>query len=205
MMMAGKFQIGDVVEVAGQKAAIFYPGQSRWYALRVAPQREDQVEAWLGIRGVYGFHPVLARKARRNGVVREYHRRYLPGYVFARFEGDPIEHAVMACPWVLGALCRSDGEWGVLEPKRLQAIHSMRKLDEAQKKARAASLARRQADARIRAGDSAMFRAGPFAGFPCEVVELLADGGAIVRVMIFGRETSAIVDADEFVPVRKAG
>lgn len=203
MMMAGKFQIGDVVEVTGQKAAIFYPGQSRWYALRVAPQREDQVEAWLGLRGVYGFHPVLARKARRHGVVREYHRRYLPGYVFARFEGDPIEHAVMACPWVLGALCRSDGEWGILERKRLAAIHSMRKIDLLQKEAKAAARARRFAEARLRRGDSVLFRSGPLAGFKAEVVELTADGGSAVKFEIFGREALIHSSGDNLLPLRK--
>lgn len=202
MMMAGKFQIGDVVP-ALPRSAIYEPGAARWFALRVDPQREDQVEAWLRLRGVYAFHPVRMRQTVRFGKVREYARRYLPGYVFARFPGEPVIHQVTRAPFIIGALTCSKGHWGVLEPKRLQAIHAMRHLDETQRKDRAASLARRAADARIRAGDSALFQAGPFAGFPCEVVELLADGGAIVRVMIFGRETPAAARAGELIKAQQ--
>lgn len=201
-MMSGNFRIGDVVPVSTDRAAIFMPGKSRWYALRVAPQREDEVEAWLTRRGVYGFHPVLARKTRRFGVVREYHRRYLPGYVFARFGGDPIEHRVLECPWITGALCRSGGEWGILERQRLTAIHSMRKLDQRQRDARAAARARRFADAKLRSGDSVLFRTGPLAGFRAEVVELKADGGAMVRFELFGRETLVAATDQDLTPLK---
>lgn len=202
MMMAGKFQIGDVVPML-PRSSIVEAGAARWFALRVDPQREDQVEAWLRQRGVYAFHPVKMRQTVRFGKVREYARRYLPGYVFARFPGEPVVHQVMRAPFIIGALTCSKGHWGVLEPKRLQAIHAMRQLDEAQRKDRAAALARRIAGARIRAGESAMFQAGPFADFPCEVVELLSDGGAIVRLMIFGRETRATAKAGELVRAQR--
>lgn len=204
MMMAGKFQIGDVVEVAGQKAAIFYPGQSRWHALWVAPQREDQVEAWLHKRGVYSFHPVQTRNTLRCGVRRQYHRRYLPGYVFARFKGEPLIHQVMSCPWVMGALCRSDGQWGVLEPGSMRAIHQMRKIDADQRVFEARQRARRIADASLRKGDRVMFRSGPLAGFEAEVVTLIAEGGAKVSFQLFGRETLLDAEPDHLVCLQKA-
>lgn len=186
--------------------AIYRPGADRWYALRVVPQREDQAEAWLGLRGVYGFHPVLTRKARRFGKERQYHRRYLPGYVFARFPGDPLVHAVLACPFVTGALSfRLSGEWGVLDPAQLRAIHAMRRQDAEDRAARRADAARRRRASLVRAGDVAMFRAGPWAELQCDVVELRADGGARVAFRLFGREVLAEAVAADLVPLRKAG
>lgn len=203
-MMAGKLQIGDVVPVVAGKAAVFTPGKSRWHALWVIPQREDQVEAWLHQRGVYSFHPVQARKFVRHGKARLYHRRYLPGYVFARFKGDPLVHRVMACPWVMGALCRSNGEWGVLEPGSMRSIHSMRKIDADQRVLEAARRARRIADAALRNGDRVMFKSGPLAGFEAEVVTLIADGGAKVSFQLFGRETLFDTSPDDLVKLLKA-
>lgn len=197
-------RIGDVLpprDVAG----IVLPGPSRWYALRVAPQREDEVEGWLRKRGVYAFHPVLKRQTRARGVVRTYHRRYLPGYVFARFCGDPVVHMVMSCPWVIGALCRADGHWGVLEPSKLRAVHAMRKRDERIEGSRAEEMLRRREAARMRAGDMVMFRVGPFAEFPCEIVELVADGGVRLRFQLFGREVLVDSSPTDLLPMRKVG
>ena len=59
--------VGDVVGYHTDRGGIYVPGPARWYALRVRPQREDQAEAWLSMRGVYGFHPVLVRKVRSLG------------------------------------------------------------------------------------------------------------------------------------------
>jgi len=187
------------------RSPIFRRGKPYWYALRVVPQREDQAEAWLRLRGVYAFHPVLTRKAKRFGAMREYQRRYLPGYVFARFPGDPVVHAVTSGPFITGALCRSDGTWGALEPKKLRAIHQMRKVDAEADAARKAERARRRRQRLVGEGDSALFRSGPFSGFTCEVVELRASGGAMVRFSLFGRETSVEASTGDLVPLRKTG
>ena len=130
-------QVGDCLP-ALDPSQIVAAGPSRWHALTVQPQREDQVESWLSRRGVYGFHPVLRHATRVRGKVREYDRRYVPGYVFARFPGVAVQHRVMLCPWVTGAICAEGGYWGILEPKKLQAIHAMRKIDAAQAEARGA-------------------------------------------------------------------
>jgi len=194
-------QVGDRVASPVTDTAIFTDGVPRWFALRVAAQREEQAEAWLARRGVYAFHPVTKRRSVIKGRVREYHRRYLPGYVFARFPGAPVVHKVMACPFVIGALALSGGAWGVLDPRDLQAIHAMRKVDEA------AAVARRDAKRRrrvsLRPGDAAMFSAGVFSEMRCEVVGLKADGGVVVRVALFGGDVLAKTSADDLITIKK--
>ncbi|WP_323041133.1 transcription termination/antitermination protein NusG [Gemmobacter sp.] len=195
--------VGDAVALDRTTGAIVTPGPSRWYALRVAPQREDQAEAWLRLRGVYAFHPVLMRRVRRHGVVREIQRRYLPGYVFARFKGEPRAHLVLTCPFITGALSRADGSWGVLEPQKLAAIHAMRKVDADGRIASQVRAAQRRADAMARPGEPALFTGGAFAGTRCEVVELAADGGATVRMSLFGGEVLVSAQAADLVGLRK--
>lgn len=189
----------------GARGALYHPGPKRWYALRVAPQREDQAEAWLKLRGVYSFHPVQTRKVRRFGKVREYDRRYLPGYVFASFAGDPVVHGVLACPFITGALVRSDGVWGVLEPRKLRAIHAMRGLDAETEEARRVEVARRKRLSAVRVGDAALFRSGPFEAFDCEVIEVKAAGGVKVKLSLFGREVVSEASPDDLERVRKPG
>lgn len=206
MMAARSFlglSIGDAVTLAPSGAALVTPGPSRWYALRVTPQREDQAEAWLRLRGVYGFHPVLMRRVTRHGRPRDYARRYLPGYVFARFRGQPVVHRVLSCPFITGALCRADGQWGVLEPQKLQAIHAMRKLDAEGEAMRAARAQRRRAQSVARVGEAALFTGGAFAGARCEVVDLNADGGATVRMHLFGGEVLVGASAADLVGLHK--
>jgi transcription antitermination factor NusG len=198
--------VGDVVPgLGGGAGGLFLPGPGRWHALRVAPQREDQVEHWLGLRGVRAFHPVLRRVTRRCGREQAYDRRYLPGYVFARFPGEALVHRVLACPWIGGALCRSGGDWGILEPGKMRSIYAMRKLDAAQREAQAAAKARAREARQLRVGDGAMFRAGPLEGMTGEVVALSAAGGATLRLVLFGRENLVPVDAADLVALRKAG
>ncbi|WP_290684673.1 transcription termination/antitermination protein NusG [Haematobacter sp. UBA3484] len=193
--------VGDVVRVGEGLAPVFAAGPARWYALRVAPQREDQVEAWLQRRGVYAFHPVLMRKVRRMGKSRDYARRYLPGYVFARFPGQAVPHRLVGRSGITGALTCADGSWGVLEPADLRKLHAMRKVDVKTKAERRAALAAERRALTVSAGEPALFRSGPFAGFHCEVVELTAADDAKVVVTIFGRETPAQVPVSDLVGV----
>lgn len=183
-------RIGDTVPVESSSTSIFEAGDSAWYALLCRPQQERQAESWLAARGVYAFHPVTSRRTKVRGRVREYERRYLPGYVFARFGGVPVPHRVLASPFLTGALCMSDGQWGILGPKRLASLHEMRARDLRQEDERREQKRRADAARRVRAGDRAMFKAGPFAGLHCEVVEICAAGGIKVRFELFGRENS---------------
>lgn len=202
-LTAAGLAVGDVVGAAAGPAAIFRPGPARWYALRVAPQREDQAEAWLRRRGVYGFHPVLLRRVRRQGVLREYQRRYLPGYVFARFPGEPVVHAVIASPFIIGALTLASGVWGILDPRRMGQIHAMRNVDAEAEAIRKAKAAQRRAAAMVRPGDAALFTGGAFVGQQCEVVDLAADGGATVRMRLFGGDVLVAAQASALVGLRK--
>ena len=181
--------IGDVVRAGDGLAAVFGAGPARWHALRVTPQREDQAEEWLKGRGVYAFHPVLMRRVRRMGKSRDYARRYLPGYVFARFPGEAVPHRLVGRCGIVGALTCSDGSWGILEPADLRALHSMRNVDARTDEERRALRAAIRRSEKVRAGERALFRDGPFAGAHCEVVELLPEGGtARVRLRLFGAE-----------------
>ncbi|WP_353474799.1 transcription termination/antitermination NusG family protein [Salipiger sp. H15] len=192
-------RVGDAVPIESSSAPIFEPGESAWYALLCRPQQERQAESWLAARDVYAFHPVTSRQTRVRGRVREYERRYLPGYIFARFNGVPLPHRVLTSPFLTGALCRSDGRWGVLGPKRLAALHEMRARDLRQEDELRAAKRKAAAARRVLVGDRAMFRAGPFEGFHCEVVEIDAVGGLKVRFELFGRENSVVTSPDSLV------
>lgn len=203
---AGELRIGDVVDAVSTGSDICDPGAQRWHALRVAPQREDQASAWLRKRGVYAFHPVLMRRVASKGRVREYARRYLPGYVFACFTGAPVAHRIVGQCGIIGAVCAGDGNWGVLDPADLRALHAMRRIDaEAEALRRGARAAARRA-VMLRPGGAAMFRSGPFAGVECEVVEIMAgDRSARVRLKIFGSEVLAMASCGDIVGLNRSG
>lgn len=196
-------QIGDQV-AAADVGGLFEPGPARWFALLCLAQREEQAEAWLSRRGVYSFHPVTVRRSRVRGRVREYQRRYLPGYVFARFGGAPIYHRVLESPFIFGALLRSDGEWGVLGPDGLTALHEMRarddRIEEQRRELRRAAKRVRS----LRVGERALFRAGPFAGQNCEVVDI-AGGGVKVRLELFCQSSLVEVRSRDLVGVANEG
>jgi transcription antitermination factor NusG len=203
MSWMGRLQIGDVIPATAPAAALCYDGAAEWYALLCQPQREEAAERWLKQRGVYSFHPVLRRKQRVRGHLREYTRRYLPGYVFARFDGAPRVHAVLACPMIVGALCASSGRWGKLDAGRLRALHAMRAVDEAQEARHKQDRQRLRRASRLRAGDAALFRSGPLAGLRCEVVSLTASDGVQVRLTLLGGDVPATVDAADLVKLSR--
>lgn len=196
--------VGDALPPAvAAQAPLYVPGPRRWHALRVVPLAEARVEAWLEARGVEAFHPVVVRQVRERGKLVRRERRYLPGYVFARFPGAPVVHAVTGHRDILGAICRASGEWGVLDPASLQAIRAMRRLDAGIDAQRRADRARVRQALRVRAGDVALFQAGVFAGRSAEVVDLRADGGAVLRFKLFGGEVLVQALADDLVPLRR--
>lgn len=196
-------RIGDVVGVRAGARPIYGLGAPGWFALRVASQREDQAEAWLRQRGVYAFHPVLMRRTVIRGQVREYPRRYLPGYVFARFPSAPVVHRVMGCAFIAGALALQSGEWGRIDPADLRSIHAMRRVDEATEAARRALNKQRRQAVALRAGDAALFRCGPLAGMRCEVVTVDGPAGLTVRLSLFGAPRAISADADDLVATNK--
>ncbi|SHI90780.1 transcription termination/antitermination protein NusG [Wenxinia saemankumensis] len=199
-------KIGDVVPAApAGPGLILDPGRpDRWYALTTRPQCEAKAEAWLEKRGIYAFHPVLERTTVVRGRRRTTVSRYVPGFVFARFPGLPRAHEVTAGPFIIDALRDSHGGWGKLNPDGLRRLHSMRRMDQAAEDRRRRAAIRFAERNRLKAGDTALFRAGPFAGFHCEVVHLPAAGGLSVRLEIFGREMQTEVDECDLVRVDRA-
>lgn len=185
--------VGDPVPPAMPDTAIFVQGAPRWHALRVAPQREDQAEAWLWRRGVYAFHPVEDKVSIVKGLRRTYQRRYLPGYVMAHFPGDPLIARVLACPFIAGAIQRADGEWGILLHGDLRRLHAMRKIDRARERANEVRALRRKIRLALKPGDNVRLRVGPLSDLPCEIAEMISAAGAVVRYRMFGREYLAHV------------
>lgn len=203
-MMHRPLSIGDRLPPASGRVALFEPGPAGWYALRVAPQREGWVEARLALFGVRGFHPVLTRTVVRKGVRKRLVQRYLPGYVFARFPGWPVIHEVLAVPHVLGALTVQSGDWAMIAPEDLRSLYHMRLVDGEIRNAEKEQAARRKAARALTPGGGVLFKAGPFVGLPCEVVEIRGEGEVKVRLNIFGAHQVIKAQASDLVPMRKA-
>jgi transcription antitermination factor NusG len=161
------------------------PGAPRWYGLIVPPQKEGAAEQWLSLRGVYAFHPVKSHVVAIRGKRIRRESRYLPGYVFARFDGAIIWHRVQASPFISDAIRVSTGQPATLNPDDLKGIYSMRHRDEAEAEAERQSRT-------IRAGDRARILSGVFEGQEVEVCEIRA-GGAVLRVQMFGGEVAATI------------
>lgn len=199
MMAAGflALVVGDHVAASAGPESLVAPGRPRWHALRCLPQREDAAEAWLARRGVYAFHPVTRRRTVRYGKPVEIARRYLPGYVFARFPGVALRHRVEECPMLTGAVRLASGEWGCLDPFGLRSIIAMRKVDEA---ARRADRRRRREARQLRVGDRALMLGGVFGEKLVEIAEI--DGGEVrFRVAMFGGVVLASASAGELVKI----
>lgn len=200
-MMA--WRAGDQAGLAVGAAGLWGDAAGGWYALRVAPQREGFVEAWLARRGVQAFHPVMQRQSVVRGRPRVWYRAYLPGYVFARFPGAPVVHRVLALPHVVGALTLRGEDWARIAPADLRALYDMRQVDADLTDARAAQLARQRAARALRPGGGALFRGGPMAGTRCEVVEIRGAGEVRVRLTLFGGEVIASASPSDLVALRK--
>ena len=148
---------------------------------------------------MFAFHPVTRRKVRVRGVLRQVCSRYLPGYVFARFPGDPLAYRVLGSPFLSDALRRADGQWGVLGVASLRALYGMRRVDEAAETARAKARKAARAARQLRPGGHALFTGGVFAGAPCQVVEVNSVTGAKVRLQLYGRETIVTASPDDLI------
>lgn len=202
------FHIGQVIP-AGQdwdRRAIFEDGPARWHALCVPVMKEDQAEAWLKIRGVYAFHPIKRKQTKLRGKVIERKKRYLPGYVFARFPGRAIPNRVLECPFITDAIRLPNtevrpgilhpGEWAILSPHDLRGIHAMRAQEDAQHRAR-------ENARRIRRGDRVRVLGGLMGedGQEVEVLELKANGRVKFRIRMFGADVPAEATLDRVTKI----
>lgn len=189
------YRLGEIEqhdpEQWGRRAIYHGDGGPRWHALITHTQRDDEAEHWLHLRGVYAFHPIRRRATRLRGKVMEYKRRYIPGYVFARFPGAAIPHRVMSCPFISGVVTMQSGDWGILRPADLRKLYAMRDLDRAQESER---MAKRKRARGIKAGDRVRILSGLW--YEGQETEVLDVQGGMARVMVhmFGTQMEAHAD-----------
>lgn len=203
--------IGDAVPCdphGGAAGVLTTPGPRRWHALRCLPQREGIAEAWLARRGIDAFHPVTRRRVTRQGRRAEITTRYLPGYVFADFPGEPIRHRVLDCPVLTGAVTLSSGTWGWLDRAGMRRIVAMRAIDQGLRQAKRTQ-ARRARRARLEAlreaqrftpGDRARMIGGLFPQAEVEIVEIAGPRVAF-EIVIFGGATLGSASADQLCKI----
>jgi transcription antitermination factor NusG len=188
-----------------QPAPIVAAAPSRWHALIVMPRKERVARAWLAERGVESFFPVRVNQYRQGGVVRRVEAPFIPGYLFTRFDGEPLWHAILArserslASQIRDVIRMRDGQPGILTEASLARLYAMASREEE------ITRAHRQARA-IRARDrvrpvSPLIPAGEY-----EVVEIVGQRCRI-EIEIFGAMRAIEVDvkAVEKVAGARAG
>ena len=124
---------------------IIAEGDPRWHCLFTRQQSESAAVKRLAALGIEAFYPVTERQVTNRGKTRVIQSRYLPGYVFARFPGDPVWHELWpACTFITDVLRLRSGHPGIIRQSDLTNIMAMRATDQEQDRARKArSLIRR--------------------------------------------------------------
>jgi transcription antitermination factor NusG len=162
---------------------LFSDGPSRYHALTVRPQSEGKVRTWLGDRDVFAFYPVTETSRFRNGRDYTHEQRFIPGYVFAHFNGTPRWHLLTwEHPWITGVIRRHDGEPGWLTEDSIAGLKAMRSTAEL------LSDKRRQART-IRKGDRVRIKGGYYEGNEVEIIELRMAHGrerGVFRIGLLG-------------------
>ncbi|MFN0138208.1 MAG: transcription termination/antitermination protein NusG [Phycisphaerae bacterium] len=168
----------------------------KWYVLKVASNREDQVRDALD-RKVKIEHleefigrilvPTQKEKRMRGGTARVFHRKLYPGYVFVEMATEP-DGSVRESVWFMikettgvGDFISSGGKPSPMGPVEVE-------------KMLAASLQQDDtpalANLTFKKGDKVKVREGPFENFEGVVEEINASKGSVrVIVTIFGRPT----------------
>ena len=160
---------------------LYEPGEARWHALTVLSQKEAAVVAWLAQNGIYAFYPIRRKPVTLRGKVIQRALRYLPGYVFARFPGEPVCHRVTAHRHVTGAVRMADGvTWGILNPHDLTRIHAMRDLEDAH-------AAQRREARRIKPGDRVTILSGLWGDGQKVEVHQIRSGAVLFEIEMAGR------------------
>lgn len=172
------------------------PGM-RWYVLRVASNREDQVrEALLRKIKIEGLDERIGRilvltqreKRMRGGVAKVFDRKLYPGYVFVEM-GTDEDGTIPDDVWYViketigvGDFIGSDGK---PSPMKTHDVEQM--LGIVEKAAEQPTLA---GMAGMKKGDPIKVKDGPFENFEGEIDEVFPDKGQVrVVVTIFGRAT----------------
>lgn len=185
----------DTKANTGADGELVRPGM-KWYVLRVASNKEDQVrdalERKIKIERLEDrvgriLVPTQREKRMRGGTARVYHRKLYPGYVFVEMATEP-DGSIAENVWFVikettgvGDFIGSGGK-----PSEMQ-MHDVEKL-------LAAAIRPDDqpalANLSFKRGDKVKVREGPFENFEGVVDEINTQKGTVrVIVTIFGRET----------------
>jgi transcriptional antiterminator NusG len=173
------------------------PHSLRWYVLRVASNREDQVSEALKRKvkiehledRVGRIHvPTVREKRMRAGVAKVFDRKLYPGYVFIEMateeDGTIPEDVWFVIKETMGVgdFIGSDGKPSPMKPHDVEQMLAV-----VEKSAEQPTLA---GMAGMKKGDAIKVKEGPFENFEGEISEVFPDKGQVeVIVTIFGRAT----------------
>jgi len=168
----------------------------RWYVLRVASNKEDQVRESLdrkvkieGIEDVIGkiVVPTVKEKRVRGGQARVYERKLYPGYVFIEMEpaedGSIPENAWFVIKETMGVgdFIGSENKPTPMSDRDVEKILAV--VNRAEETAPALAID-------FKKGDQVKIREGPFENFEGSVEEVNMQKGTVkVIVTVFGRAT----------------
>ncbi len=158
-----------------------------WFALCTRSQREKAAKAWLARHGVEAWYPVRYRYTKHGPRRQRREWRIAPGYVFARFHGQPEWSTLFAhepgARWFRGVVGVGARPIAI-RPDQMAAVAGMpqRLLDEERvMREEAARLAR------VDVGTSVRIMDGAFEGFVVDVREVT---GSMARLLLplFGHD-----------------
>ncbi|MEE8170208.1 MAG: transcription termination/antitermination protein NusG [Phycisphaerae bacterium] len=178
------------------ESAVPRPGM-RWYVLRVASNKEDQVrdtlERKINVENLEErvgriLVPTQREKRMRAGQARVFDRKLYPGYVFVEMATEE-NGSVSEDVWFLikettgvGDFISSDGK-----PTAMKTHDVEKMLLVVEKSAEAPTLA---GIAGMKKGDQVKVKEGPFENYEGDIDEVMADKGQVrVIISIFGRAT----------------
>lgn len=173
------------------------PKSMRWYVLRVASNREDQVADALSrkikieaLEDRLGrvLVPVQREKRIKGGSVKLYDRKLYPGYVFVEMATEE-DGSIPEDVWFMikdtsgvGDFIGSDGKPIEMKPHDVEKMLAV--VEKATDTPTLAGLAG------LKKGDGVKIKEGAFENFEGEVDEVMPDKGQVrVIVTIFGRAT----------------
>jgi transcription antitermination factor NusG len=127
-----QLRIGEAV--APRRSVVTDIGGPRWHALLTVAQGEYRAKDWLLRRGaVDAFYPVQRNRQCFKGRWMERETRYLPGYLFVKFAGEPYWARIFGedSPYIRDAIRLSPDRFGVRWPgiltsSTIEKIHAMR-------------------------------------------------------------------------------
>lgn len=184
------------------------PPGMRWYVLRVASNKEDQVRdalerkvkiEQLEQRVGRVLVPSQREKRMRGGTARVYHRKLYPGYVFVEMATEP-DGSIAENVWFVikettgvGDFIGSGGK-----PSPMPASDAEKMLAAAVKPEDSPTLA----NLNFKKGDKVKVREGPFENFEGVVDEINTQKGTVrVIVTIFGRATPIDIEYWQIEPL----